>query len=44
MLSIHMGIPEMDEFWSKLTEKNHSGTATKDEVKLYKKNLERLLL
>lgn len=37
MLSIHMGIPEMDEFWSKLTEKNHSGTATKDEVKLYKK-------
>lgn len=37
MLTIHMGIPEMDEFWSELTEKNHNGTATKDEVKLYKK-------
>ena len=37
MFTIHMGIPEMDEFWSELTEKNHNGTATKDEVKLYKK-------
>ena len=37
MFTIHMGIPEMDKFWSELTEKNHNGTATKDEIKLYKK-------
>ena len=37
MFTIHMGIPEMDKFWSELTEKNQNGTATKDEIKLYKK-------
>lgn len=37
MFEIHMGIPEMDKFWSELTEKNHNSTATKDEIKLYKK-------
>lgn len=37
MFTIHMGIPEMEDFWSELTEKNHNGTATKDEIKTYKK-------
>lgn len=37
MFTIHMGIPEMDEFWANLTERNHNGTASKDERKLYKK-------
>lgn len=37
MFKIHMGIPEMEEFWHDLTEKNHSGKATKNEIKLYKK-------
>lgn len=37
MFEIHMGIPEMDKFWFELTEKNHNSTATKDEIKLYKK-------
>ena len=37
MFEIHMGIPEMEQFWRDLVEKNHSGKATQNEVKLYKK-------
>ena len=37
MFEIHMGIPEMEEFWRGLTEKYHAGKATKNEIKLYKK-------
>lgn len=37
MFEIHMGIPEMEEFWLELTEKNRSGKATKNEITLYKK-------
>lgn len=37
MYSIAMGIPEMKEFWDNLCSKVNSGTATKDEIKLYKK-------
>ena len=37
MYSIVMGIPEMQDFWSTLCSKVKSGSATKDEVKLYKK-------
>ena len=32
-----MGIPEMQDLWSTLCSKIKSGSATKDEVKLYKK-------
>lgn len=37
MYSIHMGIPEMQELWENLCSKVDSGSATKDEIKLYKK-------
>lgn len=37
MYSIAMGIPEMQELWDNLCSKVDSGTATKDEIKLYKK-------
>ena len=37
MYSIHMGKPEMEEFWSTLSVKIKSQTATSDEVRLYKK-------
>ena len=37
MFEIHMGIPEMEAFWRSLTEKNRSGKATKNEIRLYKK-------
>lgn len=37
MFEIHMGVPEMEEFWNDLKEKNRNGTATKDEIKLFKK-------
>ena len=37
MYSIVMGIPEMLEFWSTLCSKVKSGSASKDEVKFYKK-------
>ena len=37
MFSITMGIPEMQEFWDNLCSKTASGTATKDEIRLYKK-------
>ena len=37
MYSIHMGKPEMEEFWSTLSVKIKSQTATNDEVRLYKK-------
>lgn len=32
-----MGIPEMDEFWNSLCSKVKSGTANKNELKLYNK-------
>ena len=35
MFEIHMGIPEMEEFWNHLTENVAAGTASKAEVKLY---------
>ena len=35
MFEIHMGIPEMEEFWDALTEKVSSGKASKNEHKLY---------
>ncbi len=37
MFTIRMGIPEMDAFWSELETKVETETASKDEVKLYKK-------
>ena len=37
MYSIVMGIPEMQEFWGTLCSKIKSGSATRDEIKLYKK-------
>lgn len=37
MYTIHMGVPEMDDFWKDLCSKVDSGTANKDEVKLYNK-------
>ena len=38
MFTIHMGIPEMDKFWSELTEKNQNGTATKKVWQSYVEN------
>ena len=35
MFEIHMGVPEMEEFWNALTEKVSSGKASKSETKLY---------
>ncbi len=37
MYTIRMGIPEMDAFWSSLESKIANETASKDELKLYKK-------
>ena len=37
MYIISMGIPEMQEFWDSLCTKVNSGSATKDEIKLYRK-------
>lgn len=37
MYSIVMGIPEMQAFWDSLCVRIRSGSATKDEIKLYKK-------
>lgn len=37
MLTIRMGIPEMEEFWDELETKIECGTASKDEVKLHNK-------
>ncbi len=37
MYSIVMGIPEMRDFWDSLCAKVNSGSASKDEMKLYKK-------
>ncbi len=36
MFSIHMGIPEMEKFWTVLQEKVHSGKSSANEEKLYK--------
>lgn len=35
MFSIHMGVPEMEDFWNCLTERVSSGKASKVEVKQY---------
>ena len=35
MFEIHMGVPEMEEFWSELTAKVDSGSAKKNEVKRF---------
>ena len=37
MYSISMGIPEMQVFWESLSSKVNNGSATKDEIKLFKK-------
>ncbi len=37
MFEIHMGVPEMRDFWDNLQAKNKNGIANKDEQKLYKK-------
>ncbi len=37
MYTIHMGVPEMEQFWNELSSKVKSGIANKDEVKLYNK-------
>lgn len=37
MFNIRMGIPEMEAFWAELEAKVETETASKDEVKLYKK-------
>lgn len=37
MFNIRMGIPEMEDLWRGLVEKNSAGSLTKDESKLYKK-------
>lgn len=36
MFEIHMGIPEMKEFWDSLSNKVETNTASKTEEKLYK--------
>ncbi len=36
MFEIHMGVPEMEEFWESLKERVKEKAATKDEEKLYK--------
>ena len=35
MFAIHMGIPEMEEFWKSLSERVSSGKASKKDIKLY---------
>lgn len=35
MFEIHFGIPEMNALWKDLKAKKESGTASKDEIKLY---------
>ena len=35
MFDIHMGVPEMEEFWNSLAEKVISGKASKGEIKQY---------
>ena len=35
MFSIHIGVPEMEDFWNHLTERVSSGKASKGEVKQY---------
>lgn len=37
MFEIHMGIPEMEEFWNNLIEKINSGLASNNEQEIYKK-------
>ena len=37
MFQIHMGVPEMEEFWNTFQKKVTSGTAGKDEIRIFKK-------
>ena len=37
MFTIRMGVPEMETLWNDLIDKNRNGTATKDELRLYKR-------
>lgn len=37
MYEIHMGVPEMEEFWNNLYSRVRKSSATKDEIILYKK-------
>lgn len=36
MYTIRMGVPEMEQFWSSLVNKVDSGTASANDMKLYK--------
>ncbi len=36
MFTIYFGVPEIDEFWENLREKNSSNSLTKDEIILFK--------
>ena len=44
MYAIHLGVPEMEEFWNSLSARVKGGTAAKDEAKLYKKLGKSMLL
>ena len=37
MYDIHIGVPEMEEFWNNLSSRVRNKSATKDEITLYKK-------
>jgi len=37
MNTIRMGVPEMEELWNHLTASVSAGTASKDEIRLYKR-------
>ncbi len=37
MFSIHIGVPEMEQFWKDLSSRVHNKTTTKDDLDLYKK-------
>jgi len=36
MYSIHMGVPEMNDYWTSLNSRVKSGAASKNEIKQYK--------
>ena len=44
MYDIHMGIPEMQEFWESLSGRVKNESASKDEITLYKKLGKTLML
>ena len=38
MFKIHMGVPEMKEFWASLKETVKTGKASKNDERMYKRN------